>query len=68
VLNLLPRGGREAIGRALKADKVLMETDEQVRAAYEDRAAHSEPARDPDRVESATEPVEVETESEPAAS
>jgi NADP-dependent 3-hydroxy acid dehydrogenase YdfG len=68
VLNLLPRGGREAIGRALKADKVLMETDEQVRAAYEDRAAHSEPARDPDRPEPATEPVEVETESEPAAS
>ena len=27
VMTLLPRGGREAIGRALKADKVLAETD-----------------------------------------
>jgi NADP-dependent 3-hydroxy acid dehydrogenase YdfG len=58
VINLLPRGGREWVGRALKADKVLMDTDPQVRAAYEDRAAHSEPALDPDRVE--------ETEEEPA--
>jgi NADP-dependent 3-hydroxy acid dehydrogenase YdfG len=68
VINLLPRGGREWVGRALKADKVLMDTDQQVRAAYEDRAAHSEPARDPDRAATAEEPVEVETESEPAAS
>jgi NADP-dependent 3-hydroxy acid dehydrogenase YdfG len=67
-MQLLPRGGREAIGRALKADKVLMDTDASVRAAYEDRAAHSEPARDPGRADSAEEPVEVETESEPAAS
>jgi len=68
IVNLLPRGGREAIGRALKADKVLMDTDQSVRASYEDRAAHSEPARDPDRAKAAEEPVEVETESEPAAS
>jgi NADP-dependent 3-hydroxy acid dehydrogenase YdfG len=47
-MQLLPRGGREAIGRMLKADKVLAETDQQARAAYEDRAAHSEPALDPD--------------------
>jgi NADP-dependent 3-hydroxy acid dehydrogenase YdfG len=67
-MQLLPRGGREAIGRALKADKVLMDTDASVRAAYEDRAAHSEPARGPGRADSAEEPVEVETESEPAAS
>ena len=46
VLNLLPRGGREGIARLLKADKVLAEADKRVRAAYEDRAAHSEPALD----------------------
>ncbi|MDX6583866.1 MAG: hypothetical protein QOI10_3050 [Solirubrobacterales bacterium] len=63
VLNLLPRGGREAIGRMLKADKVLMDTDQQARAAYEERAAHSEPALDPDRVE-----AEAKAEEEPAAS
>jgi short-subunit dehydrogenase len=61
VLNVLPRGGREAIGRLLKADKVLMETDQQARAAYEDRAAHSEPALDPDK-------AEAEAKEEPAAS
>jgi NADP-dependent 3-hydroxy acid dehydrogenase YdfG len=43
-LQLLPRGGREAIGRMLKADKVLAAADPVERAAYEDRAAHSEPS------------------------
>jgi NADP-dependent 3-hydroxy acid dehydrogenase YdfG len=41
VLNLVPRSGREAIARIMKADKVLAEVDEQKRAAYEERAAHS---------------------------
>lgn len=41
VLNLVPRSGREAIAKFMKADKVLAEVDEQKRAAYEDRAAHS---------------------------
>ncbi len=41
VLSLLPRSGREAIARAMKADKVLLEVDEGHRAAYEERAAHS---------------------------
>ena len=41
VMNLLPRRGREAIGRLLNADKVLAEPDRAKRAAYEDRAAHS---------------------------
>ena len=41
VLNLVPRKGREAIARFMKADKVLAEVDEKERAAYEDRAAHS---------------------------
>jgi NADP-dependent 3-hydroxy acid dehydrogenase YdfG len=67
-MQLLPRGGREAIGRALKADKVLAETDQQKRAAYEDRAAHSEPALDPDRPEDETAEVEAEAANEPAAS
>ncbi len=43
-LQLLPRGGREAVARLLKADKVLAEADPTVRAGYEDRAARSEPA------------------------
>lgn len=43
-LQLLPRGGREAVARLIKADKVLAEADPAVRAGYEDRAAHSEPA------------------------
>jgi len=41
ILGLVPRSGREAIARLLKADKVLAEVDEQERAAYEDRAAKS---------------------------
>jgi NADP-dependent 3-hydroxy acid dehydrogenase YdfG len=47
-MTLLPRGARESIGRMLKADKVLAEADHGARAAYEDRAAHSEPALDSD--------------------
>ncbi len=37
----MPRRGREAIARFMKADKVLAEVDEKERAAYEERAAHS---------------------------
>lgn len=44
ILNLVPRSGREAIARLMKADKVLAEVDEQERAAYEDRAAKSAPS------------------------
>jgi NADP-dependent 3-hydroxy acid dehydrogenase YdfG len=44
VMNLLPRGGREGLSRALKADKVLSELDSGKRAAYELRASHSDPA------------------------
>jgi NADP-dependent 3-hydroxy acid dehydrogenase YdfG len=46
VMNLLPRGGREGISRALKADQVLRQVDTGKRAAYELRASHSEPALD----------------------
>ena len=49
VMQLLPRGGREAVARALKADKVLTEVDQQRRAAYEDRAAHSDPGLEPEK-------------------
>jgi NADP-dependent 3-hydroxy acid dehydrogenase YdfG len=44
VMNVLPRGGREAVSRALKADQVLMQIDEGKRAAYELRASQSDPA------------------------
>jgi NADP-dependent 3-hydroxy acid dehydrogenase YdfG len=47
VLQLLPRGGREAVGRLLNVDKVLAQPDRAQRAAYEERAAHSEPGLDP---------------------
>ena len=43
VMTMLPRGARDAIGRALEADKLMVEADMRGRAAYEERAAHSEP-------------------------
>lgn len=46
-MNLLPRGGREAIARALKADKVLTQIDQNQRRAYELRASQSEPGLEP---------------------
>ena len=50
VLTLVPRRGREAIARLLKADKVLAEADPAQRVAYEDRAAHSEPGLEPEEL------------------
>jgi NADP-dependent 3-hydroxy acid dehydrogenase YdfG len=47
VMNLLPRGGREALSRGLKADQVLAHVDSGQRAAYELRASNSEPALAP---------------------
>jgi NADP-dependent 3-hydroxy acid dehydrogenase YdfG len=44
---LLPRRLSERIARAMKADRVLMGADRQARAAYELRAAHSEPGLEP---------------------
>lgn len=44
VLGLLPRTGREAFARALKADRVLAQADPGARREYELRAARSEPA------------------------
>jgi NADP-dependent 3-hydroxy acid dehydrogenase YdfG len=47
VLGVLPRSGREAFARALKADRVLADVDESARAGYELRAARSEPGLEP---------------------
>ena len=58
-MTLLPRGARERISRLLKADKVLAEADRGARAAYEDRAAHSEPGLDE---EAAGEPAKTAAE------
>lgn len=46
-INLLPRRGREAVARFLKADQVLADADAQKRASYEARAARSEPGLEP---------------------
>jgi NADP-dependent 3-hydroxy acid dehydrogenase YdfG len=48
VMTMLPRSGREAIARALKADQVLLHADSRARADYEERAAHSEPGLEPE--------------------
>jgi len=47
VMNLLPRSGREAVGRALRVDKVLAGADPNARRSYELRAAHSDPGLEP---------------------
>jgi NADP-dependent 3-hydroxy acid dehydrogenase YdfG len=46
VMSVLPRGGREAVSRAMKADQVLAQVDAGKRAAYELRASSSDPALD----------------------
>lgn len=51
----LPRSWREAIGRALGVDKALAEPDATARAAYEERAARSEPGLEPEQAEEETE-------------
>jgi NAD(P)-dependent dehydrogenase (short-subunit alcohol dehydrogenase family) len=55
-LQLLPRGWREAIGRLMKVDKLMLEVDHGARRAYEERAAASEPSADAPT--EAPEPVE----------
>jgi NADP-dependent 3-hydroxy acid dehydrogenase YdfG len=44
---LLPRRASESITRAMGADRVLMGADAKARAAYEQRAARSEPGLEP---------------------
>jgi NAD(P)-dependent dehydrogenase (short-subunit alcohol dehydrogenase family) len=43
VLNVVPRGVREAVLRAMKVDQVTWQADRSARSAYEARAAASEP-------------------------
>jgi short-subunit dehydrogenase len=56
-MTMLPRPAREKMARALEADKVMVNADMRGRAAYEERAAHSEPTpletADEERVETA---------------
>ena len=40
-MNIVPRRGREAIARLLKADDILATPDKGARAAYENRTASS---------------------------
>jgi len=44
----LPRAGREALARAVGADQVLVRVDAEARRDYEERAAASDPAHEPD--------------------
>jgi NADP-dependent 3-hydroxy acid dehydrogenase YdfG len=60
VMTLLPRSGREAVARFLKADQVLAGADSNVRAAYEERAARSEPGLEPGDVGAAADAAEAE--------
>jgi NADP-dependent 3-hydroxy acid dehydrogenase YdfG len=60
-MQLLPRSGREAVVRALKADQVLAGADTNARAAYEARAAQSQPGLEPEDVGAATEAAEADT-------
>jgi short-subunit dehydrogenase len=46
-ITLLPRRVSEAMGRAMKADRVLTDIDSGVRSGYELRASHSEPGLEP---------------------
>ncbi len=54
IVALMPRPAREALGRFMKVDKLMTQVDHGARRAYEERAAHSEPALDP---ESRSEPA-----------
>jgi len=56
VLAPLPRSWREALGRAMKVDKLMIEVDHNARRAYEARAAASEPGQQAVN-QDATEPV-----------
>ena len=48
-LQIVPRRAREAIARALKVDRALLDADLDARAAYEARAAASAPAAERER-------------------
>jgi NAD(P)-dependent dehydrogenase (short-subunit alcohol dehydrogenase family) len=58
ILAPLPRSWREALGRAMKIDKLMIEVDHSARQAYEDRAAASEPGQGEGEGESAADTPE----------
>ena len=58
LLHPLPRRAREAIARFMRVDKVLAEPDRAERAAYEARAARSEPGLEPEAVDATAEQSE----------
>jgi hypothetical protein len=60
---LLPRNVTEAMGRAMRTDRVLAQADPAARAAYEQRAAASEPKDEttPDK------PADTPSQATPAA-
>lgn len=47
VSSLLPRRGREAMARAAKVDRMMLDANMEARKGYELRAAHSEPGLEP---------------------
>jgi short-subunit dehydrogenase len=59
----LPQRAQMAVAKALKSDRILLDIDHGQRAAYEDRAAKSEPGLEPEAVDEAQtvggEPVEA---------
>jgi NAD(P)-dependent dehydrogenase (short-subunit alcohol dehydrogenase family) len=59
----LPQRAQMAVAKALKSDRILLDIDHGQRAAYEDRAAHSEPGLEPEAADEAEtvggEPVEA---------
>ena len=59
----LPQRAQMAVAKAMKGDRILLDIDHGQRAAYEDRAARSEPGLEPDETDEAQtvggEPVEA---------
>ena len=51
ITGMLPRRAREALGRAMGVDKLMIEVDETARRAYEERAASGKAAADGDEAE-----------------
>jgi NAD(P)-dependent dehydrogenase (short-subunit alcohol dehydrogenase family) len=50
---VLPQPAQAAIAKAMRSDRVLVDIDQRERAAYEDRAAHSEPGLEPEIADAA---------------
>jgi hypothetical protein len=66
VTYILPQRAQMAVAKAMKSDRVLLDVDEAQRAAYEERAAHSEPGLEPESTDASktavgepAEPVEA---------